>query len=157
MKTTLILGTRPQIIKSAPLIHLAKNDSDIDMQVIHTGQHYDYEMSKEFFDELNLPDPTANLNIGSGTHAWQTGKMLIALEKVLIKEKPDLVFCTVGIAPGASPETGVEIVSLTKPKVAVPYHTGSIEDLEEFAELLRKEKQDVTCLIPEVTTITPEL
>ena len=69
------------------------------------------------------------------------------------KEKPDLVFCTVGIAPGASPVTGVEIVRLTKPKVAVPYHTGSIEDLEEFAELLRKEKQDVTCLIPEVGKI----
>lgn len=91
MKVTLILGTRPQIIKSAPLIHQAEKDSDIDMQIVHTGQHYDYEMSKEFFDELELPDPTTNLNVGSGTHAWQTGKMMIKLEPVLAKEKPDLV------------------------------------------------------------------
>jgi len=91
MKVTLILGTRPQIIKSAPLIRLAEKDPDIDMRIVHTGQHYDYEMSKEFFDELNLPDPTVDLNVGSGTHAWQTGKMMIRLEPVLIKEKPDLM------------------------------------------------------------------
>jgi UDP-N-acetylglucosamine 2-epimerase (non-hydrolysing) len=90
-KIILVLGTRPQIIKSAPLIHLTENDSDIDMQIIHTGQHYDYEMSKEFFDELKFPDPIVNLNIRSGTHAWQTGKMMIGLEKVLVKEKPNLV------------------------------------------------------------------
>ena len=116
MKATLILGTRPQIIKSAPLIHLAKNDSDIDMQVIHTGQHYDYEMSKEFFDELNLPDPTANLNIGSGTHAWQTGKMLIALEKVLIKEKPDLV-----MVPGDTNSTIAGALSASKLHIPVAH------------------------------------
>jgi len=91
LKITLILGTRPQIIKSAPLIHLTEKDSDICMRIVHTGQHYDYEMSKEFFDELKLPDPIVNLNIGSGTHAWQTGKMMIRLERVLVKEKPDLV------------------------------------------------------------------
>lgn len=90
LKITLVLGTRPQIIKSAPLIYLAEKDSDIDMQIVHTGQHYDYEMSKEFFDELTLPDPTVNLSVGSGTHAWQTGKMMIKLERVLAKEKPDL-------------------------------------------------------------------
>ncbi len=100
MNVTLILGTRPQIIKSAPLIHLAEEDSDVEMQIVHTGQHYDYEMSKEFFDELNLPDPTANLNIGSGTHGWQTGKMLIALGKVLTDEKPDLI-----IVPGDTNST----------------------------------------------------
>ena len=116
MKATLILGTRPQIIKSAPLIHLAKDDSEIDMQVIHTGQHYDYEMSKEFFDELNLPDPTANLNIGSGTHACQTGKMLIALEKVLIKEKPDLV-----MVPGDTNSTIAGALSASKLHIPVAH------------------------------------
>jgi L-ascorbate metabolism protein UlaG (beta-lactamase superfamily) len=70
------------------------------------------------------------------------------------KEKFDVVFCTVGaIAPGASPETGVEIARLTKPKVAVPYHTGSTEDLKKFAELLKKEMPKVTCLVPEVGKI----
>lgn len=66
------------------------------------------------------------------------------------REKFDLVFCTVGIAPGTSPETGVEIARLTKPKVAVPYHTGSSADLKRFGELLKKELPKVTCLIPEV-------
>ncbi|MBX5329226.1 MAG: MBL fold metallo-hydrolase [Candidatus Bathyarchaeota archaeon] len=69
------------------------------------------------------------------------------------KEKFDVVFCTVGIAPGASPETGVEIVRLTKPKVAVPYHTGSPADQKKFAELLKKEMPKVNCLIPEVGKI----
>jgi L-ascorbate metabolism protein UlaG (beta-lactamase superfamily) len=69
------------------------------------------------------------------------------------KEKLDVVFCTVGIAPGTSPETGVEIARLTKPKVAVPYHTGSTADLNKFAELLKAEMPNVNCLIPEVGKI----
>lgn len=69
------------------------------------------------------------------------------------KEKLDVVFCTVGIAPGTSPETGVDIARLTKPKVAVPYHTGSPADQKRFAELLSKELPRVTCLIPEVGKI----
>jgi L-ascorbate metabolism protein UlaG (beta-lactamase superfamily) len=69
------------------------------------------------------------------------------------REKFDLVFCTVGIAPGASPETGFEIARLTKPKVAVPYHTGSTADLKKFAELLKKEMPKLTCLMPEVGKI----
>jgi L-ascorbate metabolism protein UlaG (beta-lactamase superfamily) len=66
------------------------------------------------------------------------------------REKFDVVFCTVGIAPGASPETGFEIARLTKPKVAIPYHTGSTSDLRKFAEIVKREIPKVTCLIPEV-------
>ncbi|MGA2769143.1 MAG: MBL fold metallo-hydrolase [Candidatus Bathyarchaeia archaeon] len=69
------------------------------------------------------------------------------------REKLDLVFCTVGIAPGTSPETGFEIARLTKPKVAVPYHTGSSADQKRFAELLKKELPKMTCLIPEIGKI----
>jgi len=69
------------------------------------------------------------------------------------REKLDLVFCTVGIAPNASPETGVDIARLTKPKVAAPYHTGSSADQKKFAELLKKELPKVTCLIPEIGKI----
>ena len=69
------------------------------------------------------------------------------------KEKLDVVFCTIGIAPGASPEKGVEIAFLTKPKVAVPYHTGSTSDQKKFAELLKKELPGAVCLIPEVGKI----
>ncbi len=69
------------------------------------------------------------------------------------REKPDVVFCTVGIAPGTSPETGVDIARLTKPKVAVPYHTGTPADQEKFAELLKKELPKITCLVPELGKI----
>lgn len=66
------------------------------------------------------------------------------------REKFDLVFCTVGIAPGTSPQTGVDIARLTKPKVAVPYHTGSQADQKRFAEILKRELPKINCLIPEV-------
>jgi L-ascorbate metabolism protein UlaG (beta-lactamase superfamily) len=69
------------------------------------------------------------------------------------KEKLDVVFCTVGIAPSTSPETGYEIARLTKPKVAVPYHTNSVSDQNKFAEILKKQMPKVTCLIPEVGKI----
>ncbi|MGQ9642212.1 MAG: UDP-N-acetylglucosamine 2-epimerase, partial [Candidatus Bathycorpusculaceae bacterium] len=72
----LIVGARPQIIKSAPFIHLTSKDTQIHFEIIHTGQHYDYEMTKIFFEELRLPDPLANLNVGSGTHAQQTAKIM---------------------------------------------------------------------------------
>ena len=69
------------------------------------------------------------------------------------KEKFDVVFCTVGIAPGASPETGFEIAKLTKPQVAVPYHTNSTAYQQQFAAILKKELPRVTCLIPELNKI----
>jgi L-ascorbate metabolism protein UlaG (beta-lactamase superfamily) len=69
------------------------------------------------------------------------------------REKFDVVFCSVGIAPGASPETGFEIARLTKPQVAVPYHTSSIGSQKEFAEILKKELPRTACLIPELTKI----
>jgi L-ascorbate metabolism protein UlaG (beta-lactamase superfamily) len=68
-------------------------------------------------------------------------------------EKLDVVFCTVGIAPGTSPETGFEIARLTRPKVAVPYHTGSAADQRKFAELVKRELPKMTCLIPETGKI----
>jgi L-ascorbate metabolism protein UlaG (beta-lactamase superfamily) len=69
------------------------------------------------------------------------------------KEKPDVVFCTVGIAPSTSPETALDIARLTKPKVAIPYHTGSSADQKKFAEMLKKELPKITCLIPVVGKI----
>jgi L-ascorbate metabolism protein UlaG (beta-lactamase superfamily) len=69
------------------------------------------------------------------------------------REKLDLVFCTVGIAPGTSPETGLDIARLTKPKVAVPYHTSSSAEQRRFADLLKKELPKIACLIPETGKI----
>ena len=75
------------------------------------------------------------------------------LAKLGQKEKFDVVFCTVGIAPGASPQKGFEIAWLTKPQVAVPYHTATAESQREFAELLKKELPKTACLIPEQNKI----
>jgi L-ascorbate metabolism protein UlaG (beta-lactamase superfamily) len=75
------------------------------------------------------------------------------LAKIGEREKFDVAFCTVGIAPGTSPETGFEIARLTKPKVAVPYHTNSAAYQQQFAEILKKELPRTTCLIPELNKI----
>jgi L-ascorbate metabolism protein UlaG (beta-lactamase superfamily) len=75
------------------------------------------------------------------------------MEAIGQREKLDVVFCTVAVAPGASPETGVEIARLTKPKVAVPYHAGTRDDQVKFAELLKKEMPRITCLVPEIGKI----
>jgi UDP-N-acetylglucosamine 2-epimerase (non-hydrolysing) len=89
MKIATIFGTRPEIIKLSPLIPLL--DMEFDQILIHTGQHYSYSMDKIFFEELNLRDCDYTLNIGSGTHAQQTGRMLLKIEEVLVDEKPDIV------------------------------------------------------------------
>ncbi len=90
MKVSVILGTRPEIIKMAPVIReLGK--CGVDFFILHTGQHYSADMDSIFFDELHLPKPKYNLGIGSGTHAEQTGKMLIGIEELLLQEKPDVV------------------------------------------------------------------
>ena len=87
----LIAAARPNFMKIAPLFHALKKESQIDARIIHTGQHYDVNMSDGFFKDLELPDPYLHLDIGSGTHAEQTGLVMMAYEKALFREKPDLV------------------------------------------------------------------
>lgn len=89
MKIATVLGARPQFIKAALLSkELRKNNEEI---IIHTGQHYDKEMSDIFFDEMKIPQPDYNLGIGSDTHARQTAQMMISLEKSFHSENPELV------------------------------------------------------------------
>lgn len=91
MKIHLIAAARPNFMKIAPLYHAFKKEAWADPVIVHTGQHYDINMSDSFFKDLELPDPHIHLGIGSGTHAEQTGSVMIAYEKVLIKERPELV------------------------------------------------------------------
>ncbi len=86
----IILGTRPEIIKMSPIIRSCQR-KNVDFFVIHTGQHYSYEMDQVFFEELGLPAPDFNLDVGSKSHAEQTGLIMTGIEKILIKEKPDVV------------------------------------------------------------------
>jgi UDP-N-acetylglucosamine 2-epimerase (non-hydrolysing) len=90
MSIAVILGTRPEIIKMSPLIRECEKRG-LDYFVLHTGQHYSYEMDKVFFEELELPQPEHNLDAGSGTHAEQTGKIMMGIEKVLMEERPEVV------------------------------------------------------------------
>lgn len=89
MKIVTVVGARPQFIKAAVISHvLRKTHTEI---LVHTGQHFDYNMSEQFFQELDIPTPNYNLGISGGTHAQMTGKMLFAIETVLLNEQPDLV------------------------------------------------------------------
>ncbi|MGI5841385.1 MAG: non-hydrolyzing UDP-N-acetylglucosamine 2-epimerase [Patescibacteria group bacterium] len=90
MKISIILGTRPEIIKLSPVIRECHKQK-IDFFIIHTNQHYSDNMDAIFFKELELPQPKYNLGVGSGLHGEMTGKMLTGIEKILIEEKPDWV------------------------------------------------------------------
>jgi len=90
MKVAIILGTRPEIIKMAPVVRELERKR-IDFFILHTGQHYSYNLDRVFFEQLDLPQPEYNLEVGSGSHAEETGKMLTGIEKMLLEEKPEVI------------------------------------------------------------------
>jgi UDP-N-acetylglucosamine 2-epimerase (non-hydrolysing) len=91
MKIHLIAAARPNFMKIAPIYHALRAAEGLEPVVIHTGQHYDLNMSDVFFEDLGLPAPDIHLGVGSGSHAEQTGQVMMAYEKVLLEKKPDLV------------------------------------------------------------------
>ncbi len=91
MKIINIVGARPNYMKVAPLHRAFQKYADIDSKVVHTGQHYDERMSSIFFDQLGLPKPDYYLGVGSGSHAVITAKVMVAFEKIVLEEKPDMV------------------------------------------------------------------
>jgi len=91
IKIFIVVGARPNFMKAAPLIKALKKYPSFKLRLVHTGQHYDPEMSASFFKELRLPKPDTCLGVGSGTQAGQTGKIMIEFEKVCLKDRPDLV------------------------------------------------------------------
>jgi UDP-N-acetylglucosamine 2-epimerase (non-hydrolysing) len=91
LKIHLIAAARPNFMKIAPLYHELKKREWAEPFIVHTGQHYDYNMSDVFFKNFNLPEPHIHLGVGSGTHAQQTGNVMIEYEKILLESPPDLV------------------------------------------------------------------
>jgi UDP-GlcNAc3NAcA epimerase len=93
MKIVTIIGARPQIIKAAALSRAIKNkfSNSITEIIVHTGQHYDENMSQVFFDELGIPEPNYNLNVGSGSHGKQTATMIAGIEDILLQEIPSAI------------------------------------------------------------------
>ena len=90
-KIVTILGARPQFVKGAVLSRVIQNHDEVEEVIVHTGQHYDANMSAVFFDEMQIPRPKYNLNINGLGHGAMTGQMMEKIEEVLLKEKPDAV------------------------------------------------------------------
>lgn len=91
MRILNVVGARPNLMKMAPLVTAMARYPEIEQLLLHTGQHYDDKMSRIFFDELGLPEPDVYLGVGSGSHAEQTARVMVAFEKVLLEYEPDLV------------------------------------------------------------------
>lgn len=91
IRAFLVAGTRPNFIKIAPLFRAFNAHPGLQPSIVHTGQHYDHRMNDVFFRQLELPKPHYYLGIGSGTHAQQTADVMVALETLLLKQKPDVV------------------------------------------------------------------
>ncbi len=93
VKVVTVIGARPQIIKASAISRAIRNNYQdiLEEIIIHTGQHYDQNMSEIFFEELQIPKPDYNLNVGSGSHGFQTAQMIEGIEDIIIKEKPDCI------------------------------------------------------------------
>lgn len=149
MKILCIVGTRPNFMKIAPIINQMKKYNSahfpkkiFEYLLVHTGQHYDCNMSDSFFKDLEIPSPNIHLGVGSGTHSEQTGKIMIAFENVCFKEKPDLIIvvgdvnstlaCSITVAklciPIAHVEAGLRSFDRTMPEEINRLVTDSLSD-----------------------------
>ena len=130
MKAAVIVGARPNFMKAAPLVREFRTRARINTLLVHTGQHYDSNMSRVFFEDLELPEPDIHLGVGSGSHAEQTGKVMVAFEQVVSRERPDLIIvvgdvnstlaCSLvgakALVPVAHVEAGLRSFDLTMPE-----------------------------------------
>src|ERR687896_2113848 len=90
-KIDCVVGARPNFVKMAPIIRALHEHGGLGTRLIHTGQHYDAQMNAVFFDELAIPEPECHLEIGSGTHSQQTARIMMAIEPLFSRARPDLV------------------------------------------------------------------
>ncbi|MDX9832258.1 MAG: UDP-N-acetyl glucosamine 2-epimerase, partial [Anaerolineae bacterium] len=86
-----VVGARPNLMKMAPIVDEMARHAEIDQRLLHTGQHYDDNMSRVFFQELGLPPPDVYLGVGSGSHASQTAQVMVGFEKICLESRPDMV------------------------------------------------------------------
>ena len=91
IKIVVVAGARPNFMKVAPLLQAMRRYSQLEVSLVHTGQHYDFELSKIFFDELGIPRPAYELGVGSASHATQTAEIMKRFESVCLTERPDVV------------------------------------------------------------------
>jgi UDP-N-acetylglucosamine 2-epimerase (non-hydrolysing) len=91
MRILNVVGARPNLVKIGPLLREMRRHSEIEPILVHTGQHYDEKLSDVFFRQMGIPEPDVNLEVGSGSHAWQTAEILRKIEPVLIERRPDCV------------------------------------------------------------------
>ena len=103
LRVLTVVGARPQFVKAAPISRAIAARSEVSEILVHTGQHFDPGMSQVFFDELGLEPPRINLGIHGGGHGAMTGRMLAALERVIIDEQPDLVVVPGDTSPSVMP------------------------------------------------------
>lgn len=146
MKVTIIAGARPNFIKIAPIIHaleaVQKKGIGVHYRLVHTGQHYDHNMSQTFFDELNIPEPDANLGVGGGSQAEQAAAIMIAFERELLANPAELVLVVGDVTSTmacaivakklntrvAHVEAGIRSLDLTMPEEINRMVTDSITD-----------------------------
>jgi len=91
MNVLLVAGARPNFMKIAPIIRAMKSHNELAWSLVHTGQHYDFEMSQSFFKDLEIPQPDYFLNVGSGSHAAQTASTMVEFERVCLEAHPDVI------------------------------------------------------------------
>ena len=142
MKIACVVGARPNFMKIAPILESIGKYPNLEPLLVHTGQHYDYEMSQIFFEDLDIPEPDVYLGVGSGSHAVQTGKIMVAFEEVATGHKLDLILvvgdvnstlaCTLVGAklciPVAHVEAGIRSFDRTMPEEINRVLTDAISD-----------------------------
>ena len=158
MKIACVVGARPNFMKIAPILEAMKEYPALEPLLVHTGQHYDYEMSQIFFEDLDIPKPDVYLGVGSGSHGAQTGKIMTSFEETVLEHKPDLILvvgdvnstlaCTIVGAklwmPVAHVEAGIRSFDRTMPEEINRILTDVISDYlftrtEEAGENLKRE------------------